>query len=212
MNLCVATKIEKQESDDLYDFSEEYLNCISNNNWWKKLKELETLILPYYATLNQLQRYNSQLYNVLHYFAFLLHLGYCTDKFNSQIETLSFPNLGKWVTYYYCAWFNEDPMHKKGLGMTHILNKNEELNASDDLNVLDDESSNKLVKTDTNIQTGSNWRNIVSKWINILEDEINEKNNDDDDKSNSNNNDEKLEISIINISNLIYPTRDQNFK
>ena len=22
---------------------------------------------------------------------------------------MSFPHLGKWITYYYCAWFNEDP-------------------------------------------------------------------------------------------------------
>ncbi|GBB84564.1 hypothetical protein RclHR1_11130001 [Rhizophagus clarus] len=143
----LATKIEEQESDDLYDFPEEYLNCISDNNWWKKLKELETLILPYCAALNQLQRHNSQLHDVLHCFgnlvivlrsfdnnnfknkllkklekrwsdweqpllllAFLLHPGYRTDKFNPQIETLSFPHLGKWVIYYYCAWFNEDPM------------------------------------------------------------------------------------------------------
>ncbi|CAB5356207.1 unnamed protein product [Rhizophagus irregularis] len=51
----LATKIEEQESDDLYDFPNEYLNCISDNNWWKKLKELETLVLPYCAALNQLQ-------------------------------------------------------------------------------------------------------------------------------------------------------------
>jgi hypothetical protein len=41
--------------------------------------------------------------------AFLLHPGYRTDKFNPQVETLSFPHLGRWVTYYYCAWFKEDP-------------------------------------------------------------------------------------------------------
>ncbi|EXX53549.1 hypothetical protein RirG_242890 [Rhizophagus irregularis DAOM 197198w] len=141
-----TTKIEEQESDDLYDFPNEYLNCISDNNWWKKLKELETLVLPYCAALNQLQRHNSQLHDVLHCFgnlvivlhsldnnnlknkllkklekrwsdweqpllllAFLLYPGYRIDKFNPEIETLSFPHLGKWVTYYYCAWFNEDP-------------------------------------------------------------------------------------------------------
>lgn len=107
---------------------------------------MEIIILPYCAALNQLQRHNSQLHDVLHCFgnlvivlrsldnnnfknkllkklekrwsdweqpllllAFLLHPGYRADKFNPQIETLSFPHLGKWVTYYYCAWFNEDP-------------------------------------------------------------------------------------------------------
>ena len=48
-------KIEEQDNNDLYDFSEKYLNCISDNNWQKKLKELKTIILPYYTTLNQLQ-------------------------------------------------------------------------------------------------------------------------------------------------------------
>ncbi|GBC10038.1 hypothetical protein RclHR1_00930016 [Rhizophagus clarus] len=275
MNLCVgrdangqfglnlATKIEEQESDDLYDFPEEYLNCISDNNWWKKLKELETLILPYFIVLRSFDNNNfknkllkklekrwSDWEQPLLLLAFLLHPGYRTDKFNPQIETLSFPHLGKWVTYYYCAWFNEDPMelyhiaerifsiavttaslerlfstmgwlhskrqnrlaHKKVLGMTQILNENEELNASDDLNVSDDESSDELVETDANIQTGSNWRNIVSRWISMLEDETNEENDDDDDESNSNNDDGELDISIINISNLPHPARDQNSK
>ena len=39
----------------------------------------------------------------------LLHPGYRINKFNPQIETLSFPHLDKWVIYYYCAQFNEDP-------------------------------------------------------------------------------------------------------
>ncbi|GBC00625.1 hypothetical protein RclHR1_03910012 [Rhizophagus clarus] len=102
--------------------------------------------------------------------------------------------------------------HKKVLGMTQILNENEEPNASDDLNVSDDESSDELVETDANIQTGSNWRNIVSRWINMLEDETNEEEDDDDDESDSNNDDGELEISIINISNLPHPARDQNSK
>ncbi|EXX63560.1 ribonuclease H-like domain-containing protein [Rhizophagus irregularis DAOM 181602=DAOM 197198] len=103
-------------------------------------------MLPYCAALNQLQRYNSQLHEVLHSFgnivnilqslsnytlskqllqklekrwadweqpllllSFLLHSGYRTKKFNPAIESLGFFHLGWWITYYYCAWFNEDP-------------------------------------------------------------------------------------------------------
>ena len=75
----------------------------------------------------------------------------------------------------------------------------------------DDESSDELVEIDANIQTGSNWRNIVSRWVNMLEDESNEE-NDDDNESDSDNDDGELEISIINMSNLPHPARDQNSK
>ena len=70
----MATKIEEQENDDLYDFPDEYLNCISDNNWWKRLKELEIMILPYCAALNQLQRHNFRLHEVLHSFGNLVNV------------------------------------------------------------------------------------------------------------------------------------------
>ncbi|CAI2200915.1 14114_t:CDS:1, partial [Funneliformis geosporum] len=70
-----------------------------------------------------------------------------------------------------------------------------------------DESSND----GSNVQTESNWRNLVSRWINMLEDESNEEmveNNESD----SDSDDEELEINVANISNLPHPARDQNFK
>ncbi|CAB5177443.1 unnamed protein product [Rhizophagus irregularis] len=307
----LATKIEEQESDDLYDFPNEYLNCISDNNWWKKLKELETLVLPYCAALNQLQRHNSQLHDVLHCFgnlvivlhsldnnnlknkllkklekrwsdweqpllllAFLLHPGYRIDKFNPEIETLSFSHLVELEAYrqkkypyndatsrqfnnnvlefwnyvrgyskeLYCVaerifsiavttaslerlfftmgWLHSKRRnrlaHEKVLGMTHTgvalpVNENEDPNASDDLNVSDDESSSEFIETDANVQTESNWRSVVSRWINMLEDESNEE-YDNNNESDSNDDDEELEINVTNISNLPHPARDQNSK
>lgn len=91
------------------------------------------------------------------------------------------------------------------------VNENEDQNSSDDLNVSDDESSNELIETDANVQTGNNWRNIVSRWINMLEYESNEE-NDNDSESDSNDDDEELEINVANISNLPHPARDQNSK
>ncbi len=101
--------------------------------------------------------------------------------------------------------------------MQQRLNENEDSNVSDDPNVSDDESSNELIETDANFnadsnaQTESNWRKLVSRWIDMLEDESNE-GNDDGDESDSDSNDGELEISVANISNLPHPTRDQNSK
>ncbi|CAG8761579.1 15000_t:CDS:1, partial [Funneliformis caledonium] len=55
-----------------------------------------------------------------------------------------------------------------------------------------------------------NLRNLVSRWINILEDKSNEDNKNK--QINSNSDDEELKINITNISNLSYSTKDQNFK
>ena len=62
----------KRYTVDLHDFPDEYLTCIADNNWRKRLKELETMILSYCAALNQLQRHNSQLHDVLHCFGNLV--------------------------------------------------------------------------------------------------------------------------------------------
>ncbi|GBC53195.2 ribonuclease H-like domain-containing protein [Rhizophagus irregularis DAOM 181602=DAOM 197198] len=40
--------------------------------------------------------------------SFLLHPFYRDTKFNPALN-LSFPHLAKWVLYYYCAWFKEEP-------------------------------------------------------------------------------------------------------
>ncbi|CAB4468773.1 unnamed protein product [Rhizophagus irregularis] len=298
----LATKIEEQESDDLYDFPNEYLNCISDNNWWKKLKELETLVLPYCAALNQLQRHNSQLHDVLHCFgnlvivlhsldnnnlknkllkklekrwsdweqpllllAFLLHPGYRIDKFNPEIETLSFSHLVELEAYrqkkypyndatsqqfnnnvlefwnyvrgyskelyrvaerifsiavttaslerlfFTMGWLHSKRRNRLAVSVALPVNENEDPNASDDLNVSDDESSSEFIETDANVQTESNWRSVVSRWINMLEDESNEE-YDNDNESDSNDDDEELEINVTNISNLPHPARDQNSK
>ncbi|UZO29349.1 uncharacterized protein OCT59_022828 [Rhizophagus irregularis] len=91
------------------------------------------------------------------------------------------------------------------------VNENEDPNASDDLNVSDDESSSEFIETDANVQTESNWRSVVSRWINMLEDKSNEE-YDNDNESDSNDDDEELEINVTNISNLPHPARDQNSK
>ncbi|CAB5380027.1 unnamed protein product [Rhizophagus irregularis] len=96
-------------------------------------------------------------------------------------------------------------------GVALPVNENEDPNASDDLNVSDDESSSEFIETDANVQTESNWRSVVSRWINMLEDESNEE-YDNDNESDSNDDDEELEINVTNISNLPHPARDQNSK
>ncbi|EXX65616.1 hypothetical protein RirG_131580 [Rhizophagus irregularis DAOM 197198w] len=142
----LATKIDENIIPDNQDFLRKLLTCIFDNNWWNCIKKIETLLVPYCATLNKLQRQNSRLHEVLHKFgnvimilkgfddqelanklitkierrwkdweqpllllSFLLHPFYRDTKFNSAILNLSFPHLAKWVLYYYCAWFREEP-------------------------------------------------------------------------------------------------------
>src|SRR6185369_9051277 len=42
--------------------------------------------------------------------SFVLHPKYHLAYFNSNIEHLSFTYLGKYLTYYYKAWFNKRPL------------------------------------------------------------------------------------------------------
>jgi hypothetical protein len=69
------------------------------------------------------------------------------------------------------------------------------------------------MNTVSDIQTESNWKNLVLRWINMLEDESNEENdNNNDSDSDSDSDNRELEINVTNISNLPHPARDQNAK
>ena len=139
-------KIDDLIIPDNYDFPNEHLNCILDNNWWNQIKKIEILLISYCTALNKIQRYNSWLHEVLYGFgnivitlkafndqelaaaffiklewrwkdweqlllllAFLLHPFYHDLKFNPTISNLSFLHLAKWVLYYYCTWFCEEP-------------------------------------------------------------------------------------------------------
>lgn len=55
----LATKIDENIIPDNQDFPEKLLTCIFDNYWWNCIKKIETLLVPYCATLNNLQRQNS---------------------------------------------------------------------------------------------------------------------------------------------------------
>jgi len=91
---------------------------------------------------------------------------------------------------------------------------NDEYNNIDPI-VSEDESSDESIEMDTvsNIQTESNWKSLVLRWINMLEDESNEENdNNSESDSDIDIDNRELEISVANISNLPHPARDQNAK
>ncbi|CAG8808787.1 22777_t:CDS:2 [Cetraspora pellucida] len=125
----------------------EICETINNEQWWHDLQNLETLIYPFCAILNKLQRDKAQLHDVLHGFgylmkvikqqetsdfqtkmieklerrwkqweqpllliSFLLNPTYRLTKFNKNISTLNLVILGKWIIYYYMAWFDEKPL------------------------------------------------------------------------------------------------------
>ncbi|CAB5357706.1 unnamed protein product [Rhizophagus irregularis] len=64
----LATKIDENIIPDNQDFPRKLLTCIFDNNWWNCIKKIETLLVPYCATLNKLQWQNSRLHEVLHGF------------------------------------------------------------------------------------------------------------------------------------------------
>ncbi|CAG8798257.1 1161_t:CDS:2, partial [Gigaspora margarita] len=51
-----ATKVEESNDEDLNGFPEFLLAYISNNEWWNDFMQLKTLLEPYMASLNKLQR------------------------------------------------------------------------------------------------------------------------------------------------------------
>ncbi|GET51154.1 hypothetical protein GLOIN_2v1786410 [Rhizophagus irregularis DAOM 181602=DAOM 197198] len=52
----LATKIDENIIPDNQDFPEKLLTCIFDNNWWNCIKKIVTLLVPYCAMLNNLQR------------------------------------------------------------------------------------------------------------------------------------------------------------
>ena len=82
-------------------------------------------------------------------------------------------------------------------------------NVSDD-GLSDEENDNN------NVQTVSDWQTIVSRWINMLEDdsELENTNIDYDENYNKDDdeNDDEDDISVINISNLSHPAINKNAK
>ena len=107
----------------------------------------------------------------------------------------------------------EDALKFRNTNVTTPVNEDEDNNI--DPNVSEDESSNESIEMNTvsDIQTESNWKNLVLRWINMLEDESNEENdNNNDSDSDSDSDNRELEINVTNISNLPHPARDQNAK
>ncbi|CAG8789880.1 2263_t:CDS:1, partial [Acaulospora morrowiae] len=133
------------ESDD---FPANILTNLISLTWWKEIKQLKTLLLPYCTALNRLQRNNAKLHEILHCFGwvskilknlpdweltstllknlekrwatweqplvlifFLLYPKYRDTFFSSNILSLSYVYLGKWILYYYKVWFGESSQH-----------------------------------------------------------------------------------------------------
>ncbi|GBC42206.2 zinc finger BED domain-containing protein 1-like [Rhizophagus irregularis DAOM 181602=DAOM 197198] len=90
---------------------------------WTQLFELQNLLLPICGALNKLQRDVSRLYEITHYFGWIikmfsshkdkkfvvLHPKYRISKFNSSNKKISYTHFEQWLIYYYQAWFNEMP-------------------------------------------------------------------------------------------------------
>ena len=107
----------------------------------------------------------------------------------------------------------EDALKFRNTNVALPVNENEYNNI--DPNVSENESSDESIEIDTisNIQTESNWKSLILRWINMLEDESNEENdNNNESDSDSDIDNREFEISVANILNLPYPARDQNAK
>ena len=48
----------------------EICKIIDNEVWWKEIKQLEKILLPFCGALNKLQAENARLYDVLHSFGY----------------------------------------------------------------------------------------------------------------------------------------------
>jgi hypothetical protein len=74
-------------------------------NYWNNFFDLELGV----KMIEHLEKHWKQWEQPLFLLSFMLHPKYRFAYFNSNVENLSFTYLGKYLTYYYKAWFNKRP-------------------------------------------------------------------------------------------------------
>ncbi|CAG8703802.1 352_t:CDS:2, partial [Cetraspora pellucida] len=77
-----AHKIKEFDDNDLYNFPDDILSNLISPTWWKEIKQLESLLLPYCITLNKLQCNNAKLHEILHCFELPKHILFELFKFS----------------------------------------------------------------------------------------------------------------------------------
>src|SRR5947199_5008105 len=73
---------QENQDEETYDSGKEFetrnektlpldiCRIIDNEVWWKEIRQLERLLLPFCGALNKLQAENARLYDVLHSFSY----------------------------------------------------------------------------------------------------------------------------------------------
>ena len=67
---------------------------IDNEVWWKEIKQLEKLLLPFCGALNKLQADSARLYDVLHSFAYFYKIW--QEYFDQDLGKKMISHLEKW--------------------------------------------------------------------------------------------------------------------
>ncbi|CAJ0840501.1 11937_t:CDS:2 [Entrophospora sp. SA101] len=143
-NACFKICSSEFEADDNYTGNDEndiempleMCRIIANEDWWKDIKKLEKLLLPFCGALNKLQTDNACLHDMwkeypdqnlsarmtirlekhwqiweqpLLLLSFILHPEYYDKIFLQDNTSISIANLSEWMIYYFCVWFKKVP-------------------------------------------------------------------------------------------------------
>ncbi|GES89019.1 ribonuclease H-like domain-containing protein [Rhizophagus clarus] len=114
-------QVGSSNTDELY-LNSDFCQILLDNNWWEMIELLQDILLPYCSVLNKLQcdKARNQMIDRLKkrwdqweqpllLLSFMLHPKYRLEYFNSELNNLSYTSLGRYLTYYYKAWFKKRP-------------------------------------------------------------------------------------------------------
>ncbi|GES96019.1 ribonuclease H-like domain-containing protein [Rhizophagus clarus] len=104
-------QIGSENTEELY-LNSGLCQILLDNDWWEKIELLQDILLPYCGVLNKLQCDKARLFEEqpLFLLSFVLHPKYRFTYFNSELNNLSFTSLGRYLIYYYKAWFKTHPL------------------------------------------------------------------------------------------------------
>ncbi|CAJ0767672.1 19902_t:CDS:2, partial [Entrophospora sp. SA101] len=73
-NPTLVNKNSLSDDHEARNLSEEMVNIIESEGWWRNLEQLTILLHPISAILNQLQKYTAKLYDIMHGFAYIMKI------------------------------------------------------------------------------------------------------------------------------------------
>ncbi|CAJ0911981.1 1510_t:CDS:2, partial [Entrophospora sp. SA101] len=141
----LVNKNSLSDDHEARNLSEEMVNIIESEGWWRNLEQLTILLHPISAILNQLQKYTAKLYDIMHGFAYIMKI-YKKVLAMSQIKAkLIFEQKIKELQKFFDHYHSESalPFEESGITMPeNLISSWVEMTEEEEFDILEDNSSN----------------------------------------------------------------------